>query len=98
VKPVSTGVINQEMQQNQISGPLTDINIWINCDQKAMSLPPYRSAVFLIAMYFLVKRGRLGRIFEMPTLPLRGLKREWYICIINISWVLRYSHCQRRLS
>jgi hypothetical protein len=37
-----------------------------------MGLPPVTSAVFLIAKYFFVKRGRLVGISEMPLLPLRG--------------------------
>jgi hypothetical protein len=44
----------------------------VDCDQTAMGLPPVTSAVCLIAKSFLVKRGRLGGLSEIPLLPLRG--------------------------
>jgi hypothetical protein len=43
----------------------------INYNQTAMGLP-VTSAVFLIIKFILVKRGRLGGIFELPLLSLRG--------------------------
>jgi hypothetical protein len=53
--------------------PLKEIAITseIDYDQTAMGLAPVTSELFLIVKLFLIKRGRLGVISEMPLLPLR---------------------------
>jgi hypothetical protein len=51
----------------------------IDCDPTAMGLPPVASAVFLIAKYFLLKRGSLRGISEMPLLTPSGIKRGRYV-------------------
>jgi hypothetical protein len=38
----------------------------------AIGLPPFTSAVLLIAIFFMVKGGRHRAISEMPLLPLRA--------------------------
>jgi hypothetical protein len=43
----------------------------IDCKKTEMGLPPITSAVFLIANKFLVKRGCLGGISDIPLLHIR---------------------------
>jgi hypothetical protein len=49
---------------------LTALTPEMDCDYKAMGLPPIISAVFLITIS--VNYACLGRISEIPLLPLRG--------------------------
>jgi hypothetical protein len=47
-----------------------------------IDLPPAMSAVFLIAIIILVKRGRLGGNSEMPLLPFRRYSVSGiYVCM-----------------
>jgi hypothetical protein len=49
----------------------------IDCDQTGKGIPPVTTAVFTQSQIIVVER----EISEMSLVPLRGIKREWYVCM-----------------